>query len=193
MRGSASVVLHGGILVLPDIIFYFSFKRIDFSSLLFQEEAVAPLLHSVWLRRCSNSEHWVLKPVCSQNGVRSAVGPSSSKSSASAEKREIVACHSLPGQLGDWAQESVSLSTCWGWSAFLPNRAAVAGLLTSQLQSNQHRKVSKSATAKTGMLKAGNFFPSMCEQSTLLKTGPKLCNPEQKEAWQRLHSSTFAW
>lgn len=46
MRGSALAVSHGGILVLPDIIFYFSFKCIDFLSILFQEGAVASILHS---------------------------------------------------------------------------------------------------------------------------------------------------
>ena len=47
MRVSAFAVSHGGILVLPDIIFYFSFKRIDFLSILFHEGTVAPILHSV--------------------------------------------------------------------------------------------------------------------------------------------------
>lgn len=46
MKSSALADSCGGILVLTDIIFYFSFKCIDFLSVLFQDGAVAPILHS---------------------------------------------------------------------------------------------------------------------------------------------------
>lgn len=45
MRGSALSVSHEGILVLPDIIFYFSFKCIDFFNLFYSKKELCHLFY----------------------------------------------------------------------------------------------------------------------------------------------------